>query len=78
MLDWAGVCERELLAILLVEAGRVVSVDRIVDLLWGDAPPSAATASLQAYVSQLRRILEPDRPPRAPARLLVTQDPATS
>jgi DNA-binding SARP family transcriptional activator len=38
-------------------------------------PPAAATASLQAYVSQLRRILEPDRPARAPAQVLVTQDP---
>ena len=40
-----GRLQRELLAILLVEAGRVVSVDRIVDSLWGDAPPSAATKS---------------------------------
>ena len=30
---------------------------------------------MQAYVSQLRRVLEPGRPPRAPARVLVTQDP---
>ena len=67
--------QRHLLAILLIEAGRVVAVDRLVDLLWGDEPPAAALASLQAYVSQLRRILEPDRPPRTPARILVTQDP---
>jgi DNA-binding SARP family transcriptional activator len=74
-LDLGPRLQRQLLAILLIEAGRVVSVDRLVDLLWGDAAPAAAIASLQAYVSQLRRIIEPDRPPRAPARVIVTQDP---
>ena len=67
--------QRALLAILVVDAGHVVPVDRLIDLLWGETPPAAAIASLQAYVSQLRRILEPDRPARAPAQVLVTQDP---
>jgi DNA-binding SARP family transcriptional activator len=67
--------QRTLLAILVVDAGHVVPVDRLIDLLWRDEPPAAAIASVQAYVSQLRRVLEPDRPARAPARVLVTQDP---
>jgi DNA-binding SARP family transcriptional activator len=67
--------QRTLLAILVVEAGHVVPVDRLIDLLWRDEPPAAAIASVQAYVSQLRRVLEPGRAPRAPARVLVTQDP---
>jgi DNA-binding SARP family transcriptional activator/DNA-binding CsgD family transcriptional regulator len=67
--------QRTLLAILVVEAGHVVPVDRLMDLLWRDEPPAAAIASVQAYVSQLRRVLEPGRPARAPARVLVTQDP---
>lgn len=67
--------QRTLLAILLVEAGHVVPVDRLIDLLWREEPPAAAIASVQAYVSQLRRVLEPERPPRAPAQVLVTQDP---
>jgi DNA-binding SARP family transcriptional activator len=67
--------QRTLLAILLVEAGHVVPVDRLIDLLWREEPPAAAIASVQAYVSQLRRALEPERPPRAPAQVLVTQDP---
>jgi len=67
--------QRILLAILVVDAGHVVPVDRLIDLLWRDAPPAAAIASVQAYVSQLRRVLEPGRPARAPARVLVTQDP---
>src|SRR5690348_8467406 len=67
--------QRTLLAILVVDAGHVVPVDRLMDLLWRDEPPAAAIASVQAYVSQLRRVLEPGRPARAPARVLVTQDP---
>jgi DNA-binding SARP family transcriptional activator len=67
--------QRMLLAILVVEACHVVPVDRLIDLLWRDEPPAAAIASVQAYVSGLRRLLEPGRPARAPARVLVTQDP---
>jgi len=67
--------QRMLLAILVIEARRVVPVDRLIDLLWRDEPPAAAMASVQAYVSQLRRLLEPGRPARAPARMLVTRDP---
>jgi DNA-binding SARP family transcriptional activator len=67
--------QRTLLAILVVEACRVVPVDRLIDLLWREEPPTAALASVQAYISQLRRLLEPGRPARAPARVLVTQDP---
>ena len=46
--------QRALLAILVVEAGHVVPVDRLLDLLWRDGPPAAAIASVQAYISQLR------------------------
>jgi DNA-binding SARP family transcriptional activator len=67
--------QRALLAILVIEAGHVVPVDRLIDLLWRDGPTAVAIASVQAYVSQLRRVLEPGRPARTPARVLVTQDP---
>ena len=74
-LDLGPRLQRALLAILVVEARHVVPVDRLIDLLWRDDPPTAAMASVQAYISQLRRVLEPARPARAPARVLVTQDP---
>src|SRR5215472_6704818 len=67
--------QRTLLAILVVEAGHAVPVDRLIGLLWRDEPPAAAIASVQAYISQLRRVLEPGRAPRMPAQVLVTQDP---
>ena len=50
-----------MLAILLLHADQVVPSDRLIDLIWGEsAPPTAATA-LQGYVSQLRKVIEPDR-----------------
>jgi DNA-binding SARP family transcriptional activator len=45
------------LALLLLEAGHVVSVDRIVDALWGDEPPRTARSQVQITVSALRRLL---------------------
>ncbi|MEV8511048.1 BTAD domain-containing putative transcriptional regulator [Dactylosporangium sp. NPDC051484] len=67
--------QRAVLAMLLLEPGRVVSLDRIVEGLWAGEAPASATGTLQAYVSQLRRALEPDRPPRTPPAMLLTRDP---
>ena len=67
--------QRVLLAVLLVHANHVVSVDRLVEELWGEEPPPQAAASVQTYVSNLRRALEPGRPARAPSRVLVSQPP---
>ncbi|WP_436529593.1 AfsR/SARP family transcriptional regulator [Actinoplanes sp. HUAS TT8] len=65
--------QQAVLAMLVAAEGQVVPVDRLVDQLWGDNPPPRPLASLQAYVSRLRRLLEPDRPPRAAARVLVSE-----
>ncbi|GDY64714.1 hypothetical protein SAV14893_041070 [Streptomyces avermitilis] len=51
---------RALLAALLLEPGRVVSVDALKDALWGGAPPASAQASLQNHVTRLRRLLGDD------------------
>jgi DNA-binding SARP family transcriptional activator len=67
--------QRAVLARLLVARGSVVSTDRIIEDLWRGEPPPRALASLQAYVSNLRRVIEPGRPLRTPARLLVTAPP---
>ncbi|HMI27702.1 MAG TPA: BTAD domain-containing putative transcriptional regulator, partial [Streptosporangiaceae bacterium] len=73
--DLGGPLQRAVLALLLTERGRVVSVDRMIDQLWRGEPPPRAIASLQAYVSNLRRILEPGRARRAQARILVSAPP---
>ncbi|KOG35469.1 transcriptional regulator [Streptomyces resistomycificus] len=49
---------RVLLAALLLEAGRTVSVDSLKDALWGGAPPPSAQASLHNHVTRLRRLLD--------------------
>ncbi|MEU7842687.1 BTAD domain-containing putative transcriptional regulator [Micromonospora sp. NPDC049114] len=67
--------QRAVLARLVAGGGHVVSVDRLIEDLWSGDPPPRAQAALQVYVSNLRRALEPDRPPRRPARILVTAAP---
>src|SRR5262249_9387340 len=52
---------------------RAVSPQTLIDHVWGDDSPPSAETSLQAYVSNLRRVLEPERKPREPARVLLTQ-----
>ncbi|WP_242574643.1 AfsR/SARP family transcriptional regulator [Streptomyces sp. NP-1717] len=51
---------RTLLAALLLDAGRVVPVDALVDRLWGDCPPPGARNAVQNYVLRLRRALGPE------------------
>ncbi|WP_280472633.1 BTAD domain-containing putative transcriptional regulator [Nocardia cyriacigeorgica] len=70
-----GPRQRGVLALLVAARGQVVPVDRMVEDLWRGEAPARALASLQAYISNLRRLLEPGRPPRTPARLLVSAAP---
>ncbi len=51
---------RAVLAALLVDPGRTVPVDLLVDRVWSGQPPAAVSATLQSIVSRLRRELEPD------------------
>ncbi|MEU4046814.1 BTAD domain-containing putative transcriptional regulator [Streptomyces antibioticus] len=53
---------RALLAALLLDAGRVVPVETLKEILWGGAPPASAHASLHNHVTRLRRLLDdPER-----------------
>jgi DNA-binding SARP family transcriptional activator len=53
--------QRAVLALLLLNAGEVVSSDRLIDALWGENPPRTAQTSLQNAVSQLRKALGTSR-----------------
>jgi len=64
---------RTLLGLLLVHAGEVVPVDRIIDGLWGADPPASSDHALQVYVSSLRKVLEPRRDRGAGSGLLRRQ-----
>jgi DNA-binding SARP family transcriptional activator len=52
-----GVKQRSLLAVLLLHANEVVSTDRLIDELWGAAPPPTAAKSIQVHISKLRKEL---------------------
>jgi DNA-binding SARP family transcriptional activator len=65
--------QRALLALLVSRVGQPVAIDVIVEELWSGHPPPSAMTSLQAYVANLRRVLEPDRMPRTPATVLRTR-----
>ncbi|WP_433509417.1 BTAD domain-containing putative transcriptional regulator [Nonomuraea sp. CA-143628] len=52
--------QRVVLAVLLIEAGRVVSTDRLVDAVWGERPPRTAANTIAAYVTRLRRLVGGD------------------
>ncbi|TQS28507.1 BTAD domain-containing putative transcriptional regulator [Microbispora sp. KK1-11] len=67
--------QRAVMARLVCAGGHVVSTDRFIDDLWQGQPPPKALGALQVYVSNLRRLLEPGRAPRTPAKVLVTAPP---
>lgn len=69
-----GPRHRAVLARLIVARGRVVPVDSLVADLW-TAPPDGATSAVRTFVAALRRALEPERPARTPATLLITDGP---
>ncbi|MFN8192934.1 MAG: BTAD domain-containing putative transcriptional regulator [Nocardioidaceae bacterium] len=71
-LDLGSRKQRAIVAALALSGGRPVSYDALVDLLWGDEPPAGLPGTLHVYIAGLRRTLEPDRAPRAPATVLVT------
>lgn len=52
-----GARQRDLLAVLLLAEGRIVSTERLIDVLWDEAPPPTARTGLHVAVSQLRRSL---------------------
>ena len=67
-----GQRQRSVLACLMLDPGRDVSADRIIDAIWGERPPSGVLTTLQTYVFHLREVIEPSRGKGAPARVVVT------
>ncbi|MFF5209025.1 BTAD domain-containing putative transcriptional regulator [Streptosporangium sp. NPDC000396] len=67
--------QRAVLAMLALEPGKVVPLDRLIEELWAGEAPSSATGTLQSYISNLRKVVEPDRRPRTPPKVLLTREP---
>jgi eukaryotic-like serine/threonine-protein kinase len=60
-LDLGGRKQRAVLAVLLLEANRIVASDRLIEALWEETPPETAQKALQVYVSKLRKLLGKER-----------------
>ncbi len=70
-----GPKQKSVLVALLLRHGEVVSSDRLMDDVWGERASGGTAKTLQVYVWQLRRALEPGRLPGSPPHVLVTQSP---
>jgi DNA-binding SARP family transcriptional activator/ABC-type branched-subunit amino acid transport system substrate-binding protein len=68
-----GSRQRSVLALLLLSRGEVLSIDRLIDQLWGEAPPRTAATAVHGYVSQLRKALT-NGSPRGRS-VIVTREP---
>jgi transcriptional regulator with XRE-family HTH domain len=55
--------QRAVLALLALNPNVAVDRETLIDAVWGENPPGAAAQRMQTYVSRLRRMLDPGRPP---------------
>jgi DNA-binding SARP family transcriptional activator len=55
-----GLHSRRLLGALVISVAHAVPADHLIDVVWGEAPPRTAQATLQSLVSRLRQIVGPD------------------
>ncbi len=62
--------QRAILALLLVRANQLVTVDGMIALLWDQNPPGSAVNIIHKYIGCIRRLLEPDLQARASGRWL--------
>ncbi|TRW43058.1 AfsR/SARP family transcriptional regulator [Georgenia yuyongxinii] len=63
-----GAKPRQVLEILLLNLGTPVGKDRLIELLWNGCPPAEARATLESYVSVLRRQIQPGAGRQGPLR----------
>lgn len=71
--DWRSIKARQLLQLLLVERGRMLPRDRIMDMLWPGLESEAAANNLRVTLSRLTKAIEPYRPEGAPTYYVVQQ-----
>jgi DNA-binding SARP family transcriptional activator/AcrR family transcriptional regulator len=76
---WRGLAEldmgpnqqRATLALLLVRANQLVSIQDMIELLWEQDPPGSSVNAIHKYIGSIRRLLEPDLEARASGRWLI-------
>lgn len=72
-LDLGGRRQRAVLALLVLANGEVVPGERLAGSLWGESPPGDTAGALQAYVSHLRRRLQPGAAARNRSAVIVSE-----
>ncbi|WP_432992641.1 BTAD domain-containing putative transcriptional regulator [Dactylosporangium sp. CA-233914] len=75
LVDLGGRRQRAVLAVLVLHRGDIVPTDRLIDCVWGDRPPGDAPGALQAYISHLRRRLEPGATARSRGNVIASRPP---
>lgn len=61
------------LSALLMQVNRRVSIELLLDAVWGEGVSEGASGTLETHVWRLRRLLEPDRAPGRPATVLLNE-----
>src|SRR5688500_2217521 len=72
-LDLGGPRQRAVLVVLVLARGEVVPVERLTESVWGDHAPADPAGALQAYVSHLRRRLQPGSAARTRSAVIVSE-----
>jgi peptide/nickel transport system substrate-binding protein len=75
ILPLGGPKQRALLAFLLLHANQPVQRDRLIDALWAERPPPRASATLDSYISRLRKLLGAERLIRESSGYMLTVEP---
>lgn len=65
----------QLLAMLLLQAGKAVHIDSIIKELWSGEPPRSVRTTMQTYIYQLRKCIEQHQLAPDPENLLITKPP---
>ena len=73
LLEWPTQKSKALFQILLIEPGKLVPTDQLLEHLWPDLPPKKGKNNLWVTVSQLRRVLEPNLAARARSAYILKQ-----
>lgn len=75
VLDLGSSKQKALLALLLIYRNRVLPTDRIIDEIWGDDARTDRKNALHVYLSNLRKVLEPERAARGESTVILTRSP---
>lgn len=73
-----GVKQRSVLAVLLMHANELVTIDQLIDEIWGGTPPATAAKNIQVQVSRLRKVLDSGRVTTGPGGYVLHLEPHES